>query len=83
MALLLAQLVLMRALLRNPRERAPWYNATGTSLYVIGMLVSAFALRSDAGLQHEPDTAGLGRHRRGWAWCRPRSARWWCSPPRP
>jgi hypothetical protein len=23
---------------------APWYNATGVSLYVLGMLVSAFAL---------------------------------------
>ena len=43
--LLLAQLVLMRRLLASPRERAPWYNATGTSLYVIGMLVTAFALR--------------------------------------
>jgi chlorophyll synthase len=33
-------------LLEKPRERAPWYNATGTSLYVLGMLVSAFAVRS-------------------------------------
>jgi chlorophyll synthase len=49
-ALLLVQLVLMSRLLRNPRERAPWYNATGTSLYVLGMLVGAFALRSDAWL---------------------------------
>ncbi|MBS0579156.1 MAG: chlorophyll synthase ChlG [Proteobacteria bacterium] len=44
--LLLAQLVLMSRLLRSPRERAPWYNATGTTLYVLGMLVGAFALRS-------------------------------------
>jgi chlorophyll synthase len=44
--LLVAQLVLMRRLLQNPKERAPWYNATGISLYVIGMLVSAFALQS-------------------------------------
>lgn len=42
--LLLAQLGLMARLLRRPRELAPWYNATGTSLYVLGMLVSAFAL---------------------------------------
>lgn len=42
--LLLAQVLLMSRLLQNPRERAPWYNATGISLYVIGMLVSAFAL---------------------------------------
>jgi chlorophyll synthase len=45
-ALLLgAQLLLMRRLLVNPRERAPWYNGTGVSLYVTGMLISAFALR--------------------------------------
>src|SRR6056297_203875 len=31
-ALLLAQLWLMRYLLRAPREKAPWYNATGTTL---------------------------------------------------
>jgi chlorophyll synthase len=45
-ALLAAQLGLMVRLLEKPRERAPWYNATGTSLYVLGMLVSAFALRA-------------------------------------
>jgi chlorophyll synthase len=45
-ALLLVQFALMARLLRRPRELAPWYNATGTSLYVIGMLVSAFALRA-------------------------------------
>ena len=31
--------------LRDPKALAPWYNATGTSLYVIGTLVTAFALR--------------------------------------
>jgi chlorophyll synthase len=46
--LLAAQIALMRVLLRDPREKAPWYNATGTSLYVIGMLVTAFALRGVA-----------------------------------
>lgn len=46
-ALLLAwQVLLMRRLLSDPRANAPWYNATGTSLYVIGMLVSAFAIGS-------------------------------------
>jgi chlorophyll synthase len=44
-ALVLGQFALMRPLLANPRERAPWYNATGVSLFVIGMLVSAFAVR--------------------------------------
>ena len=43
--LLLAQMLLMPRLLRDPRGQAAWYNATGTSLYVIGMLVTAFALR--------------------------------------
>ncbi len=42
---LAVQLVLMERLVKSPRARAPWYNATGVSLYVIGMLVSAFALR--------------------------------------
>ena len=42
--LLAAQLLLMDRLLKAPRERAPWYNATGTSLYVLGMFVSALAL---------------------------------------
>lgn len=37
---------LMLRLLTNPRELAPWYNATGISLYVLGMMVSAFALQS-------------------------------------
>jgi chlorophyll synthase len=44
--LLLLQLVAMEPLLENPRERAPWYNATGITLYVLGMMVSAFAVRA-------------------------------------
>jgi chlorophyll synthase len=45
-ALLLAlQLALMPALVREPRKRAPFYNATGTTFYVLGMLASAFAMR--------------------------------------
>ena len=35
----------MRRLLSDPEAHAPWYNQTGVSLYVLGMLVSAFALR--------------------------------------
>jgi chlorophyll synthase len=41
---LLVQLGLMTRLLADPRARAPWYNATGISAYVLGMLVSAFAV---------------------------------------
>ncbi|GJE60398.1 chlorophyll synthase ChlG [Methylobacterium trifolii] len=43
--LLLGQLALMAHFLKDPRARAAWYNGTGTTLYVLGMLVSAFALR--------------------------------------
>lgn len=43
-ALLLVQLVLMARLLRDPKRYAPWYNATGTSAYVLGMLAAAFGL---------------------------------------
>jgi chlorophyll synthase len=49
LVLLLVQLVLMRRLLEAPAARAPWYNATGTTLYVLGMLVSAFAVSTPAG----------------------------------
>ncbi|MGP1256689.1 MAG: chlorophyll synthase ChlG [Kiloniellales bacterium] len=45
--LLFVQLVLMARLVGRPRELAPWYNATGTTLYVIGMLVCAFAIRPE------------------------------------
>lgn len=42
--LLLTQLLLMVHFLKSPRQRAPWYNGTGISCYVVGMLISAFAL---------------------------------------
>jgi chlorophyll/bacteriochlorophyll a synthase len=48
-ALLVGQFALMARLLKDPRGQAAFYNATGTTLYVLGMLVSAFALRSVAG----------------------------------
>jgi chlorophyll/bacteriochlorophyll a synthase len=48
-ALVAAQIALMPALLRDPEGRAAWYNATGTSLYVLGMLVAAFAVAAGAG----------------------------------
>jgi chlorophyll/bacteriochlorophyll a synthase len=44
--MLAAQVWLMRTLVAAPRERAPWYNGTGVTLYVLGMLVCAFALRT-------------------------------------
>jgi len=44
-ALLIAQVLLMGRLLADPNGKAAWYNATGTTLYVLGMLASAFAVR--------------------------------------
>ncbi len=43
---LLVQLAAMRVLFRDPKGKAPWYNGTGVVLYVTGMMISAFALRS-------------------------------------
>jgi chlorophyll synthase len=45
-ALLAVQLALMSRFLRRPRERALWYSALGVNFFVLGMLVSAFALRA-------------------------------------
>lgn len=45
-AVLLLQLAAMKRLLTDPRALAPWYNATGVTLYVSGMLASAFAVRA-------------------------------------
>ena len=44
--LVAVQLRLMGHLLANPAERAPWYNATGVSLFVAGMMISAVAIRA-------------------------------------
>lgn len=43
--LLCAQLLLMIDLLKDPRGKAIWYSATGVTLFVLGMLVSAFAVQ--------------------------------------
>ena len=48
LALLVVQCLLMRRWLRQPRELAPWYNATGVTLYVLGMMTTAYALRVGA-----------------------------------
>jgi chlorophyll synthase len=45
------QIFLTSRLITDPRKLAPWFNATGVSLYVLGMLVSAFALGGLAGIQ--------------------------------
>lgn len=44
--LLVVQLLLMRRFLAAPLQRATWYSALGINFFVIGMLVSAFALRA-------------------------------------
>jgi len=42
--MVVAQLLAMRKLLRDPKQFAPWYNATGVSLYVLGMMAVAIGL---------------------------------------
>ncbi len=44
--LLLGQIVLMRWFLREPSKRALYYSGFGVPIFVTGMMVSAFALRS-------------------------------------
>jgi chlorophyll/bacteriochlorophyll a synthase len=44
-ALIVAQALLMLRFLPDPIKRATWYSGFGVTLYVIGMLVSAFAVR--------------------------------------
>jgi chlorophyll synthase len=44
--LLMLQLVMMDHFLANVRPRALWYSGFGVPLFVAGMMVSAFALRS-------------------------------------
>jgi chlorophyll/bacteriochlorophyll a synthase len=48
-ALLAVQLVMMRRFIAAPSQRALWYSALGVPLFVLGMLVSAFALRAVEG----------------------------------
>jgi chlorophyll synthase len=42
----LGQLAMMERLLEMPSARAQWYSARGVTLYVLGMLVAAYALRA-------------------------------------
>ncbi len=42
------QIAAMKKLLKDPAQFAPWYNRTGITLYVFGMMVSAIALGSGA-----------------------------------
>ena len=44
--LLIAQFWAMKTLLADPKGKAPWYNATGIGMFVSGMMIAAFALRS-------------------------------------
>ena len=44
-SVLALQVLAMLRLLKDPKGLAPWYNATGVTLYVIGMMISAMALR--------------------------------------
>jgi chlorophyll synthase len=44
--MLAVQAGLMPRFLASPRERATWYSALGVNFFVLGMLISAFALRA-------------------------------------
>jgi chlorophyll synthase len=43
--LLVAQGLLMQRFVAEPERRAVWYSGLGVTLYVAGMLISAFALQ--------------------------------------
>jgi chlorophyll synthase len=45
LGLMALQALCMRRLLGDPKALAPWYNATGVTLYVLGMLAAAIAIR--------------------------------------
>jgi chlorophyll synthase len=45
LAAVIGQLMAMSVLLKDPKAKAPWYNGTGVSLYVGGMMIAAFGLR--------------------------------------
>ena len=50
-ALILGQVWAMQIMMHDPKNKASWYNKTGVTMYVTGMLVCAFALRAlEAGL---------------------------------
>lgn len=43
-ALIVAQLLAMKRLVSDPKRFAPWYNASGVSLYVLGMMITAIGI---------------------------------------
>jgi chlorophyll synthase len=47
--LLIAQVLMMKRLVRDPIKDAYWYSGFGVPLYVLGMMASAVALRIFAG----------------------------------
>ena len=44
--LVIGQFFAMQKLLKDPQKFAPWYNATGVLMFVLGMMVCAFGLRN-------------------------------------
>jgi chlorophyll synthase len=44
--LLLLQFWAMKIMIKDPEAKAPWYNATGVSMFVSGMMITAFAVRT-------------------------------------
>ncbi|MCO8143835.1 chlorophyll synthase ChlG [Rhodovulum tesquicola] len=45
-AVLLVQFWAMSVMMKDPKGKAPWYNGVGVVLYVSGMMISAFAIRT-------------------------------------
>jgi len=49
-AMLALQFWAMTVMFKDPKAKAPWYNGTGVLLYVSGMMIAAFALRTVPGI---------------------------------
>ncbi len=46
LAVIALQFWAMRIMFQDPKGKAPWYNGTGVLLYVSGMMITAFAIRT-------------------------------------
>ena len=46
LAVIALQFWAMTVMFKDPKGKAPWYNGTGVLLYVSGMMITAFAIRT-------------------------------------
>lgn len=49
LSLVVGQIAMMERLLKDPEAEAPWFNGTGVTMSVLGMMVAAVAVRSLGG----------------------------------